>query len=250
MNSLKIDNKNIDINADMGEGFGYYTIGNDENLIKYVTSINVACGLHAGDPNVMRKTVQLAKRYGVNIGAHPSYPDLQGFGRRSMKMKRDELVNFIIYQLGALSAFLKIEKLTLSHVKPHGALYNDAVREREVAEAVGEAVYLFDKKLPIVGLAESKSIQIWKEMGLKVKEEVFADRNYKDDGTLVPRTEKNATITSPEEIAKRVYTMVTKGEIRSINGKVISISFDTICIHGDTENAVEIARKIKEKLSL
>ncbi len=240
----------IDINADMGEGFGHYKIGNDEELIKYVTSINVACGFHAGDPNVMRETIRLAKKYGVNVGAHPSYPDLQGFGRRSMKMRKEELINFIIYQLGALSGFLKIENMSLSHIKPHGALYNDAANDKEIALAIGEAVSLFDKNLPIVGLANSPAIKIWKKMGLRVREEVFADRNYKDDGTLVPRSEKNALLKDPEEIAKRVYNMVSERKIKTITGKKISVSFDTICIHGDTKNAPEIVRKIKEKLNL
>ncbi len=239
----------IDINADMGEGFGHYKIGNDEELIKYVTSINVACGFHAGDPNVMRETIRLAKKYGVNVGAHPSYPDLQGFGRRSMKMRKEELINFIIYQLGALSGFLKIENMSLSHIKPHGALYNDAANDKEIALAIGEAVSLFDKNLPIVGLANSPAIKIWKKMGLRVREEVFADRNYKDDGTLVPRSEKNALLKDPEEIAKRIYNMVSERKIKTTTGKKISVSFDTICIHGDTKNAPEIARKIKEKLS-
>ncbi len=240
----------IDINADMGEGFGHYKIGNDEELIKYVTSINVACGFHAGDPNVMRETIRLAKKYGVNVGAHPSYPDLQGFGRRSMKMRKEELINFIIYQLGALSGFLKIENMSLSHIKPHGALYNDAANDKEIALAIGEAVSLFDKNLPIVGLANSPAIKIWKKMGLRVREEVFADRNYKDDGTLVSRSEKNALLKDPEEIAKRVYNMVSERKIKTITGKKISVSFDTICIHGDTKNAPEIVRKIKEKLNL
>ncbi len=240
----------IDINADMGEGFGHYKIGNDEELIKYVTSINVACGFHAGDPNVMRETIRLAKKYGVNVGAHPSYPDLQGFGRRSMKMRKEELINFIIYQLGALSGFLKIENMSLSHIKPHGALYNDAANDKEIALAIGEAVSLFDKNLPIVGLANSPAIKIWKEMGLRVREEVFADRNYKDDGTLVPRSEKNALLKDPKEIAKRIYNMVSERKIKTTTGKKISVSFDTICIHGDTKNAPEIARKIKEKLNL
>ncbi len=240
----------IDINADMGESFGNYKLGNDEELIKYVTSINVACGLHAGDPNVMRKTIISAKRYGVKVGAHPSYPDLQGFGRRSIKMKKEELINFIIYQLGALSGFLKAEGMSLSHVKPHGALYNDAVKNIEIAEAVGEAILLFDKELPLFGLARSNAIDIWRKMGLNVKEEVFADRNYKDDGTLVPRKEVNAVIDDPDIIAERVAFMVKKKKIKTITGKVIPVSFDTICIHGDTKNAVVSAKRIKEKLSI
>ncbi len=240
----------IDINADMGESFGNYQIGNDEELIKYVTSCNIACGAHGGDPMVMRKTVALAKRYNVNIGAHPSYPDLQGFGRRSLKMKPEEITNFIVYQLGALSGFLRIEGVKLSHVKPHGALYNDAVKNREIAEAIGKAILLFDKSIPIVGLSKSLAIKIWRDMGLDVKEEVFADRNYKDDGTLIPRAEKEAVITDPEKIAERVYIMATRKEIESISGAKIQITFDTICIHGDTKNAADIARKIKEKFSL
>ena len=241
--------KEIDINADMGESFGHYKLGHDEELIKYVTSINVACGLHGGDPNVIRKTVSLAKKYKVKVGAHPSYPDLQGFGRRSMKMSPDEITNFIIYQLGVVSAFLKVEGLKLSHIKPHGALYNDAAKDEKIAIAIGNAVLLFEKTLPIVGLAKSKAIKVWKDMGLNVKEEVFADRNYNDNGTLVSRTEKDAVIKDPKLIAERVYDMVYKGKITSKYGKIIDVSFDTICIHGDTEDAVLIAKKIKEKLS-
>ncbi len=240
----------IDINADMGESFGHYSIGKDEELIKYVTSINVACGAHGGDPMVMRKTVALAKRYRVNVGAHPSYPDLQGFGRRSLKMEPEEIINFIIYQLGALSGFLKVEGIKLSHIKPHGALYNDAAKNEEIAKAIGKAILLFDKDLPIVGLSKSLAIEVWRGMGLNVKEEVFADRNYRDDGKLVPRTEKEAVITDAEKIANRVYLMVNKGEVESISGTKIQVTFDTICIHGDTKNAVDIARKIKEKLDL
>ncbi len=245
-----MDKIRIDINADMGESFGNYQIGNDEELIKYITSCNIACGAHGGDPMVMRKTVALAKKYNVNIGAHPSYPDLQGFGRRSLKMKPKEITNFIIYQLGALSGFLKVEGVKLSHVKPHGALYNDATKNREVAEAIGKAILLFNRDLSIVGLSNSLAIKVWKDMGLNVKEEVFADRNYKDDGTLIPRTEKEAVITDPEKIAERVYIMATRKEIESISGTKIRVTFDTICIHGDTKNAVDIARKIKERLNL
>ena len=236
----------IDINSDIGESFGRYKIGNDEKIMQYLDSINVACGLHAGDPQIMRKTVQIAKKYKIKIGAHPSYPDLQGFGRRSMKMKREELINFIIYQIGALSGFLKIEGEKLSHIKPHGALYNDASKNKDIAEAIGEAVLLYNKNLPIVGLSKSIAIDTWKKMRLHVKEEVFADRNYEDDGTLVSRNKAYALIHDPKKVAKRVLKMIREKKIETITGKYIETEFNTICIHGDTEGALEMLINIRK----
>lgn len=236
----------IDINSDVGESFGRYRLGNDEELMTYVTSINVACGLHAGDPLVMRKTVLVAKERGVKIGAHPSYPDLQGFGRRSMNMNSEEIENFVLYQIGALSAFLKVYNIPLNHVKPHGALYNDAMKSEVVAEAIGRAIILFDRDVKLYGLSKSKGIQVWKDMGLKIFEEVFADRNLMDDGSLVPRGEQNAVIHDISLIRERIRSLVVHGKMKSISGKQIELKPDTVCVHGDTPNAVEIAKVVRE----
>ena len=240
--------KFIGINSDVGESFGRYKLGFDEELMKYVTSINIACGLHAGDPMVMRKTVFLAKENRVKVGAHPSYPDLQGFGRRSIEMSEEEVENFVLYQIGALSAFLKIYNLHLHHIKPHGALYNDAIKKPLIAKAIGKAVLLFDKNVKIYGLSGSKAVEVWKDMGLDVFEEVFADRNILDNGLLVPRREPNAVVHDTEIIRDRITSLIRYGEMESINGKRIKLNFDTICVHGDTPNALNIAKTVREVL--
>ncbi len=239
----------IDLNCDLGESFGTYVKGLDEEVMKYITSANIACGFHAGDPMVMRKTVILAKKNNVKIGAHPGLPDLMGFGRRWIEVKPEEVRNYILYQVGALNAFVKAEGLELQHVKPHGALYNKAAIDNRIAEAIAEAIAEFNDKLILVGLANSKFIDAAEKYGLKMAREAFADRAYNPDGTLVPRSKAGAVITNPKEILERAIMMITEGKVRSIEGTIVELGeVDTICVHGDTPGAVEIAKKLFTEL--
>lgn len=238
----------VDLNADLGESFGRYRLGLDEEVMEYITSANVATGWHAGDPLVMRKTVRLAKEKGVAVGAHPGYPDLLGFGRRYMELSREEARNYILYQVGALYAFVKAEGLELQHVKPHGALYNALVREEELVRAVIEGIADFDKKLIFVALSGSRPAEIAGEMGVRVAHEVFADRAYNPDGTLVSRSKPGAVIHDRDEIAERVISMVKDGGVKAINGEWVNLKVDTICLHGDNPKAVKIAAHIRKVL--
>ncbi|WP_258084858.1 LamB/YcsF family protein [Thermococcus thermotolerans] len=238
----------VDLNSDLGESFGRYKLGLDEEVMNYITSVNVATGWHAGDPLVMRKTVRLAREKGVAVGAHPGYPDLLSFGRRYMKLSPEEARNYILYQIGALYAFTSAEGIELQHVKPHGALYNALVNEEELARAVIEGIADFDKKLIFVTLSGSRPAEMAEEMGIKVAHEVFADRAYNPDGTLVPRSKPGAVIHDKEEIAERVVSMVKDGGVRAINGEWIELRVDTICVHGDNPKAVEIAAHIRKVL--
>ncbi len=236
----------IDLNCDAGEGFGVYNFGSDELIFKYVTSVNIACGFHAGDPNVIKKTVDLAMKNNLLIGAHPSFPDLLGFGRREMNLSYDEIKNYVIYQLGALYAFVRVLNGRMTHVKPHGALYNMAFKDSKVARAIVDAVRDFDPSLIVVGLPKSALVTYALEHDLKVMLEGFADRAYDDDGTLVPRNVKGAVIDDPDEISQRAVRMVKFGRIKSITGKETDLKIDTLCIHSDTTNAPVIAMKIRE----
>ncbi|HDG64334.1 5-oxoprolinase subunit PxpA [Thermococcus sp.] len=238
----------IDLNSDLGESFGRYKLGLDEEVMKYITSANIACGWHAGDPLVMRNTVRLAKDMNVEVGAHPGYPDLMGFGRRYMGLTREEARNYILYQIGALYAFVKAEGLTLQHVKPHGALYNALVRDEELTRGVLEGIADFDKNIIFVGLSMSKPLEIAEEMELKIAHEVFADRAYNPDGTLVSRRKPGAVIHNKEEIAERVISMVKDGGVKAINGEWVELKADTICVHGDNPKAVEITAYIRKRL--
>ena len=238
----------IDLNSDLGESFGRYKLGLDEEVMKYITSANIACGWHAGDPLVMRNTVRLAKDMNVEVGAHPGYPDLMGFGRRYMGLTREEARNYILYQIGALYAFVKAEGLTLQHVKPHGALYNALVRDEELTRGVLEGIADFDKNIIFVGLSMSKPLEIAEEMELKIAHEVFADRTYNPDGTLVSRRKPGAVIHNKEEIAERVISMVKDGGVKAINGEWVELKADTICVHGDNPKAVEITAYIRKRL--
>lgn len=238
----------IDLNSDLGESFGRYKLGLDEEVMKYITSANIACGWHAGDPLVMRNTVRLAKDMNIEVGAHPGYPDLMGFGRRYMDLTREEVRNYILYQIGALYAFVKAEGLTLQHVKPHGALYNALVRDEELTRGVLEGIADFDKNIIFVGLSMSKPLEIAEEMGLKVAHEVFADRAYNPDGTLVSRRKSGAVIHNKEEIAERVISMVKDGGVKAINGEWVELKADTICVHGDNPKAVEITAYMRKRL--
>ena len=238
----------VDLNSDLGESFGRYKLGLDEEVMKYITSANIATGWHAGDPLVMRKTVKLAKENGVAVGAHPGYPDLMGFGRRYIKLSPEEARNYILYQIGALYAFARAEGLELQHVKPHGALYNALVKEEELARAVIEGIADFDRKLIFVTLSGSRPAQIAEEMGVRVAHEVFADRAYNPDGTLVSRSKPGAVIGDAEEIVERVVSMVKDGGVRAINGEWVELKADTICVHGDNPKAVEIASMVRKAL--
>ncbi len=238
----------IDLNSDLGESFGRYRIGMDEEVMKHITSANVACGWHAGDPIIMRETVKLSKKYGVRVGAHPGYPDLMGFGRRYMALNKEEARNYVLYQIGALHAFAKAEGLKLQHVKPHGALYNAMVKDETLARGIIEGIADFDRELIFVGLSLSRPLEIAEEMGLRVAHEVFADRSYNPDGSLVPRSLEGSVIHDKDVIAERVISMVKDGGVKAINGDWIELKVDTICVHGDNPQAVEIAAHIRKVL--
>ena len=241
----------IDLNCDMGESFGAYKIGLDEEVIKHITSANIACGWHAGDPMVMDKTVKMAVEHGVGIGAHPGYPDLLGFGRRNMDCLPDEIRNYITYQIGALQAFCVVHGTKLSHVKPHGNLYNTAVENESVARAIAEAVVSVSPDLIYVALAgaggETVS-RIGKALGLKVAYEAFADRAYTPEGTLVSRRQPGAVIKDREKVAERVLMMAKEGKVIAVDGTEIPLAAQTICVHGDTPGAVDLIKAIRERL--
>jgi len=234
----------IDLNCDMGESFGRYTLGSDESIMPYITSANIACGMHAGDPLVMQKTVRLAKQFGVAVGAHPGWPDLQGFGRREMSFTPDEVEAFVLYQIGALAAIAKAEGVELRHVKPHGALYNQAVKDRSLADAIVRAVKRFGRDILLVGLAGSGLVDAGVAAGLRVANEGFPDRNYNPDGTLISRKQANAIIESSEEVAKHALALVQDG----IEFGAHVVKVDTLCLHGDHIHAAEIARILRQAL--
>ncbi|MCL6610345.1 MAG: LamB/YcsF family protein [Peptococcaceae bacterium] len=238
----------IDLNCDLGESYGRYRIGMDEQIIPIVSSVNIACGYHAGDPTVMRKTVEIAAAHGVSIGAHPGFPDLQGFGRRRMDIGPEDLTNMLVYQIGALQAFVKSSGLTLNHVKPHGALYNMAAVNRETARAIIKAVQMVDPNIILVGLAGSVLVTEGLKCGLKVASEVFADRTYRADGTLTPRGTPDAYIHDPEEAADRLTELISTGCIRAADGTLLKVSADTVCVHGDNEKAVQFALALRERM--
>lgn len=239
----------IDLNCDLGESFGNYKIGNDEQVIPLITSANIACGFHAGDSNVMAKTVQIAKQNNIGIGAHPGFPDLQGFGRRNLDMSHDEIYNMIVYQIGALKLFCDLEGVTLNHVKPHGALYQMGAKDPKIAKVIAQAVHDIDSNIIFVGLSNSYLIEEAEKLGLKTASEVFADRRYEANGQLVSRKQENAVINDTQEAIDQVVKMVTKGKVTAINGEEINISVDTICVHGDGEHALEFVKQIRKQLS-
>lgn len=234
----------VDLNCDMGESFGGYTIGNDEAILPYITSANIACGFHGGDAAVMKKTVRLAMEYGVAIGAHPGLPDLQGFGRRKMAISAEEAYDMVVYQIGALYGFVKSEGGILNHVKPHGALYNMAATDPALAEAIAEAVYKVDPLMVLYGLSSSELIKAGTRIGLKIANEVFADRTYQDDGTLTPRGLANSLMTDEDLTVAQSLRMVKEGLVTSVNGADIPIKAETICIHGDEAHAELFAAKL------
>lgn len=237
--------KKVDLNCDLGESFGAYTIGLDARVIPHISSANVACGYHAGDPAVMRKTVAMAARAGVAVGAHPGFPDLVGFGRRNMTVSPDEAYEYMLYQLGALSAFAKAAGVRLQHVKPHGALYNMAGKDASLAAAIARAIYDFDPSLILLGLSGSAMLTEGEKLGLRCAKEVFADRGYNEDGSLVNRKLPGAMITDEDLAIGRVLRMLEHGEVEAVTGKVIPIEADSVCVHGDNEHAVEFVTKIR-----
>ena len=238
----------VDINCDMGESFGAYELGADDEVLPYVTSANVACGFHGGDPAVMRRTLASATRHGVAIGAHPGLPDLVGFGRRTMQVTPQEVYDMLIYQIGALLGFARAAGVPLQHVKPHGALYNMAAAQPPLAEAIARAVHDVDSSLVLYGLAGSHLLSAAGRAGVRSASEVFADRNYLHDGALVPRSRPDAMVHDVDEAVRRAVRMVEKGVVTDVEGEDIPLRADTICIHGDGPHAAEIARRLREGL--
>ena len=238
----------IDLNCDLGESFGRYKLGLDEEIIPLISSANVACGFHASDPVVMQKTIKMAKQSDIQVGAHPGFLDLMGFGRRNMDISTEEAKAYVKYQLGALYAFCKGENMEIQHVKPHGALYNMAGKNYDLAKAICEAIYEFDKNIILLGLSGSQLIKAGEDTGLRVAREVFADRAYEDDGSLRARSKEGAVITDENIAIDRVVKMVKENKVTSYSGKEIEIYADSICVHGDGVKALEFVKKIRERL--
>ncbi|MCD1259333.1 LamB/YcsF family protein [Paenibacillus athensensis] len=239
----------IDLNCDMGESFGQYRLGRDEELLDYVSSANIACGFHAGDPATMRRTVQLCLRKGVQIGAHPGLPDLQGFGRRELAITPAEAYELTLYQLGALQAFVRAEGGSLQHVKPHGALYHMAAKRHDLAAAVAAAVVSVGAELTLYGPPGSELLRAGAAAGLRTAGEAFADRTYRADGSLTPRDQPRSLIASAAEAAAQVERLVRQGAVLSVDGEEVPLAAETVCVHGDGAHAVEFARDIRAALA-
>jgi 5-oxoprolinase (ATP-hydrolysing) subunit A len=243
--------KKIDINCDMGESFGAWTIGMDGEVIQYVTSANIACGYHAGDAHVMYKTVKLAKEHGVAIGAHPGYPDLVGFGRRNMDCTPDEVRDYVAYQIGAMKAFCAIHGVPLQHVKPHGSLYNVSVGNEAMIRAIVEAIAGVDKNVIYLALGGAQAplvTKIAREAGIRVAFEAFPDRAYTPEGKLAPRSTAGAVIKEPKVAAERALRMAKEGKIITTDGSILAMQIDTICVHGDNPSAVELVNNIRSAI--
>jgi UPF0271 protein len=238
----------IDLNSDMGEGFGVWEMGNDLALLDYIDSTNIACGWHAGDPERMKKLVAAALNKQVLIGAHPSLPDLMGFGRREMAITPSDAYNFVLYQAGALQAFIRAQGGTLHHVKPHGAFYNQAARDKSLALAIAQAVKDLGDDIILYGLASSCFVEAAKEINVPLWQEVFADRRYTSEGYLVPRTQPGALIENEDQAAAQALRMAQKGEVVALDGSIVKVQADTLCIHGDSPTALAFAKKIKTLL--
>ncbi|WP_264739326.1 LamB/YcsF family protein [Cytobacillus firmus] len=239
----------VDINCDMGESFGSYKMGRDEEILEHITSANIACGFHAGDPATMRKTVKMALEKNVGLGVHPGLQDLHGFGRRDINITPQEAYDLVVYQIGALYAFVKSEGGKLQHVKPHGALFNMASKSAPLSEAIAEAVYKVDPELILFGLSGSELVKAGRKIGLRSANEVFSDRTYQEDGSLTSRRESNALITDHSAAVNQVIRMVKEGKVHSVQGTDVSIEANTICIHGDGESALEFAQFIPKALN-
>jgi UPF0271 protein len=239
----------VDLNSDLGEGFGAWTLGDDLALLKVVTSANVACGFHAGDPDILRRVCGQAVEQNVAIGAHVGYRDLAGFGRRAIDVPSRTLTNDVIYQIGALDGFARIAGTRVRYVKPHGALYNTVVRDAVQAAAVVEAVRLYDASLPLMCLPGSVLLAMAQEAGLRTVTEAFADRGYTPEGTLVPRSEPGAVLDDPHQVAGRMVTMVTTGSVLAADGTEVALGADSICVHGDSPGALEMAVAVRAALA-
>jgi UPF0271 protein len=239
----------IDLNGDVGESFGAYEIGHDAALIPILTSANVACGFHAGDPGVMRATVALAREHGVAVGAHPGFPDLVGFGRRELKATPREVEDFVAYQIGALAAIAAAQGVRLSHVKPHGALYNMAARDADLADAIARATAAVDRSLMLFGLPGSKSLAAARRHGVRAVGEAFADRAYRADGSLVPRGEPGAVLADADRMVDRAVTIARERVVVAADGTRVTLDVETICVHGDTPDAAVLASRIRKALT-
>ena len=238
----------IDLNSDLGESFGAWPMGQDATLMESITSANIACGFHAGDPGVMRQTIALAKLKGVAIGAHPGFPDLVGFGRREINAAPADVEDFVLYQVSALAGMARAQGVQLRHVKAHGALYNMACKDRALADAIARAVAAFDRALILFGLPNSELLRAGQAAGLPVAAEVFADRAYERDGSLVSRQKHGSVIHDETTVVDRAVRMVKEQQVVAVDGSVIALKADTICLHGDTPGAAELARVIRRGL--
>lgn len=238
----------VDLNCDLGESYGNYICGMDEEVIPYISSANIACGFHASDPMVMGKTVALAKKQNVCVGVHPGYPDLVGFGRRNMAVSPEEVKAMVQYQMGALMALCKAQGIRLAHVKPHGAMYNMAAKDEKLALAICQGIKEVDPELILLGLSGSEMLKAAEKIGLKAAREVFADRAYEEDGSLVARSKEGAMITDEEEAIRRVIMMVKEGKVTAITGKEIAVTPHSVCIHGDGPKALAFVQKIRKTL--
>ena len=239
---------NVDLNSDLGESYGRWVLGDDEALLDVVTSANVACGFHAGDPTTLRRTCAESAKRGVVIGAQVGYPDLAGFGRRFIDMESGELTDAVLYQLGALEAMARVAGSRVAYVKPHGALYNTIVSHEAQAAAVVTAVREYDATLPVLGLPGSAFLRLAGEAGVRTVTEAFADRAYTPEGTLVSRRQPGAVLHDADEVARRVVRMVTAGEVEAIDGTVVRLRADSVCVHGDSPDAVAMARAVRAQL--
>ena len=235
----------IDLNCDLGESFGRYTIGNDECVMQSITSANIACGFHAGDPSVIRRTIRLALESGVALGAHPGFPDLVGFGRREMKATPDEVEDFVMYQVSAVAGLAAAAGAKLQHVKPHGALYNLAARDADISAAIARGVATLDPSLILFGLTGSKLLVAGRAAGLRVAAEAFADRAYDPSGALASRREAGSVIHDPDVVVSRVLQMVIEGTVEAADGTTLPIAADTICVHGDTKGAERLTERLR-----
>ncbi|RTI01040.1 hypothetical protein CSW23_08790 [Thermus scotoductus] len=238
----------VDLNVDAGESYGTFTYGHDREIFPLVTSVNLACGFHGGSPTRIREAVALAKAHGVAVGAHPGFPDLVGFGRRDMALSPEEVYADLLYQIGALYAFLKTEGLSLHHVKPHGALYLRACRDRETARAIAEAVKAFDPEVPLVVLLGTVYEEEARRAGLRVVLEAFPERAYLRNGQLAPRSLPGSWISDPKEAARRALRMVLEGKVEALDGGEVEVKAETLCIHGDNPNAPEVALAVRKAL--
>jgi UPF0271 protein len=238
----------VDLNSDLGESFGPWPMGQDEALMSSITSANVACGFHAGDPSVMRQTIALAKQHGVAVGAHPGFPDLIGFGRREIQASPREVEDYVLYQISALAGMAATQSVRLQHVKAHGALYNQACRDATLAEAIARAVAAFDSSLILLGLPGSALLRAGQQAGLRVAAEVFADRAYDADGSLTSRRKPGAVLHDAAQVVDRAVRMVRDRQVIAIDGSAVRLDVDTICLHGDTPGSADLARQIKQGL--